>query len=413
MRLPRFLAGRRDRRERRDGSWRLGQLQHWTDMGVGAGPTAAGVEMSETLAEGLPTVFACVRVVSSAVAQLPLKLFRLAPDGTKSEASDAPLFDVLHDLANPEMTAYDFRATLTSHLLLWGNAYAEIVRDARGDVVALWPLLPWAMTVDRDDRRRLRFRYQTADGRREWLYHPARPPILRLAIHSFDGLMGRSPVRVLREAMGYTRALERFGSAFFANGSTHGGWLVSPQADISDEEIKRLRESIESTARGPSKAFRLGVLWGGLKFEPLTGMPLEDAQFLESQKFMRSVLCGAFGVPPHMIGDLERATFSNIENESLRWLRDGLEPYLSNWEAAIRRDCLGPRAFGRYYPRFIRQAMVRGDLESRSKALATMRQNGVISANEWRALEELDPISEADGGNHYLVNSAAVPASST
>jgi HK97 family phage portal protein len=369
-------------------------------------PTTAGVTVTESVAEGLPTVFACVRVISSAVAQLPLKLYRLAPDGRKSEAADHPLYEVLHDLSNPEMSAFELRALLMSHLLLWGNAYAEIQRNARGEVTALWPLQPWRVRVDRDEQRRLRFTY-AGPQQKTWIYDPNRPPLLRLSINSQDGVTGRSVISVLAQSMGYTAALERFGASFFSNGSTFGG-ILSTEEQIGPEAEEALRKKIEALHQGTDRAHRFLVLDSAFKFERL-GIPPEDAQFLESQKFMRSVLCGAFGVPPHMIADLDRATFSNIENESLRWLRDGLESHLVNWESAIRRDLLGPRSFSNYYARFVRNAMVRGDLASRSTALATMRQNGVINANEWRALEEMDPIAKADGGDLYVVNTAAQP----
>lgn len=389
--------------EVRTGRWQLSQLKSWSDMGVGDGPTRAGVSISESTVEGLPTVFSCVRVIASAVAQLPLKLFRRESDGSKHEASDHPLFEVLHDLANPEMTAYELRSLMTSQLLLWGNAYADIVRNPRGEVTALWPLCPWKMRIVRDDRRRLRFHYP---GRDAIVYDPNLPQILRLSIHSEDGVVGRSVVRVLRESLGLTLALERFGATFFGNGSTFGG-VLSSDADLDDEQLKDARGVIEQLHQGPDRAHRFLVLKNGYKYTPL-GLPPEDAQFLESRKFQRSELCGVFGVPPNFIGDLERATFSNIESESIRWLRDGLEPHLVNWESAIRRDCLGPRAFSRYYGRFVRNAMLRGDLLSRSRALATMRQNGVINADEWRQLEEMDPI-EGAGGKVYVLNTAAQP----
>ena len=372
---------------------------------LGGGPTKAGVTVNEELAEGIPTVFSCVRVIASAVAQLPLKLYRVEENG-KREATDHPLYEVLHDLGNPEMTSYELRYLMTSHLLLWGNCFAEVERNPRGEVTALWPLMPWAMQVDRDDRRRLRFRYSTQDGQREWIHDPARPPIFRLMIHSLDGITGRSPVRVLRESMGLTLALERFGATFFKNGSTFGGVMTSDD-NLDDDQIRDIRKKIEELHQTADRAHRILVVGAGFKYTQ-TGVPPEDAQFLESRKFQRSEICGPFGVPPHMIADLERSTYSNVENESLRWLRDGLDPHLVNWEAAVRRDLLGPRSFTRYYARFIRNAAVRGDLKSRSEALATMRQNGVINADEWRALEEMDPIG-GEVGSAYLVNSAARP----
>ena len=388
-------------------SWRLSSLPNWSEMGLGGGPTKAGVTVSEATVEGIPSAFACIRVISSAVAQLPLKLYRLEPDGRKQEATDHPLYEVLHDLANPELTSYELRYLLTSQLLLWGSAYAEIERDASGRVISLWPLQPWKVRIDRDDRRRLRFHYQ---GRSEpWLYDPSRPPLLRLSVNSQDGITGRSVVQILRESLGLTQALQQFGATFFKNGSTFGGVLSATDRDIDDEQAKNIRERIEELHGTADRAHKFLVLGMGFRFEQF-GMPLEDAQFLESRKFQRSEICGAYGVPPHMIADLDRATFTNVENESLRWLRDGLEPHLVNWEAAIRRDCLGPRSFSTHYARFTRNAMVRGDLKSRSDALAVQRDRGIINANEWRALEEMDPISDADGGNKYIISGQAKPA---
>lgn len=385
--------------------------QTFADL-VGQPPTAAGITVSEATAEALPVVFSCVRVIASAVAMLPLKLYRRHDDGTTGEATDHPLYAVLHDLANPEMTAYELRALLQTHLLLWGDCYAELERNARGEVVAAWPLQPWRMRVDRDSRARLRFTYTQANGtQKDWLYDPHRPPILRLHVHSLDGVTGRSVVRVLRESLGLTAQLQRFGAKFFRDGM-HVNGVLEVAEDLEPEQEQGIRETLAKFHTNTDRAHQTLVLSAGRKYTPI-GMPLEDAQFLESRKFQRSELCGAFGVPPHMVGDLERATFSNIEAESLRWLRDGLDPHLVNWESALRRDCLGPRSFDRYYARFVRNAMVRGDLRSRSEALQIQRRNGVISADEWRAFEELDPIGSAKGGDDYLViggGTAAVPA---
>lgn len=380
---------------------------------LGHETTSAGVTVTEATAEALPTVFSCVRVLSSAVAQLPFKLYRVTDSG-KTEATDHPLYSVLHDLANPEMTAYEFRALLQSYLLLWGNAHAEIERNARGEVVALWPLQPWRLHVDRDDRRRLRFTYTTASGqRKEWLYDPHRPPILRLHINSLDGITGRSVVTVLRESLGLTAAMQRFGAAFYRQGTVLGG-VLSADEELDPDQKKDIGKAIELFHSGADRAHRTLVLEAGRTYTQI-GMPLQDAQFLESRKFQRSELCGAFGVPPHMVGDLERATFSNIESESLRWLRDGTDPHLVNWEAATRRDCLGPRSFATHYTRFTRNAAVRGDLRSRSEALQIQRRNGVINADEWRAFEELDPIG-GDEGTKYLViggGAATMPAAAS
>ena len=203
--------------------------------------------------------------------------------------------------------------------------------------------------------------------------------------------------------------MERFGATFYKNGAALGSVLSSDQ-DLDPEQRKEILEAVESIHAGPDRAHRFLIIGAGMKYPRRRACRHRMRNSWRAGSFQRSEICGPFGVPPHMIGDLERATFSNVENESLRWLRDGLEPHLVNWESALRRDCLGPRSFNTYYARFIRAAMLRGDMASRSQALATQRQNGVISANEWRALEEMDPISKTDGGDTYIVNSAAQPA---
>jgi HK97 family phage portal protein len=390
--------------ERRD--WFGADVPAWplSSTSIVGGRSQAGVVVTESSAEGLPVVFACVRVIANAVAQLPCKLYKLDPGGaskTEVEASDHPLASVLDRMSNPEMTSFEFRQTMISHLLLWGNCYAKIDRNPSGQVTALWPLYPWLLSVTRDDQRRLVFSY----GAEKWTYDPARPQILRLCIHSQDGIVGRSVVRVLRESIAGGIALQKFGNTFFGNGATFGGILSSPD-DLDEEQRLQVRAEIDQLHQGPDRAHRFLLLYNGLKYEKL-GIPPEDAQFLESKKFSRSELAGCFGVPPHMIGDLDRATFSNIENESIRWLRDGLEPYLKNFEEAVSRDLLGPRSYQQFDVRFVRNAMLRGDLKTRSEALQILRQNGIINANDWRELEELNPISAADGGDKYIITSQA------
>jgi HK97 family phage portal protein len=202
------------------------------------GPSKAGVIVTEQTAEGVPAVQACVRVLAHAVAQLPLKMFQL--DGeSKIEVIDHPLASVLDRMSNPEMTSFEFRATMMNHLLLWGNAYAKIDRNPSGQVIALWPLLPWMMSVTRDDRGRLIFQY----GSEKWPYDPAHPQILRLSINSPDGIVGRSVVRILREAIGGAIALQTFGNTFFGNGTAMGGFLET-EHDLDPQQRADLRADV-------------------------------------------------------------------------------------------------------------------------------------------------------------------------
>lgn len=378
---------------------------------LGREATAAGVSVSPETAEALPTVYACCRVIASAIASLPLQLHRRDGRGSRV-AGDHPLHSVLHDQANAESTSYDLRYALACQRLLWGCAYGLIERNARGEAIALWPLESPRMRVRRDADRRLVFEYYGPSGRKQtWTHDPYRPAILRWPINSLDGVTGRSVIGMLRESLGLSAAQERFASRFFGNGTAFGG-LLSSDDPLDDPDARNdLRKEIETQHAGPNKAHRLLVLGGGFKFTPF-GVPPQDAQFLESRKFERSVIAGAFAVPPSMIGDLERATFSNVEHEAIRWLRDGLEPHLASFEQVIARDLIGPRASGELYARFNRAAAVRGDLKTRTESLATWRRLGVISPNEWRELEDWNPISPADGGDDYVIigGGAATPA---
>lgn len=368
-------------------------------------PVAAGVRIDETTGEQIHTVFSCIRVIASGVATLPLKLQRLTPDGRRIDAVDHPLYELLHDLANPEQTSSDFREEMTRKALIWGQSFAEIIRNPSGQPVALWALDSSRMFVDRDERNRLRFRYHFSSrdrrsGEQTWLYDPARPPLLRIVINSLDGGMtGRSPIRVLRETHGWAAATERFGASFFGNGSTFGG-LLKAKAKLRDGVGDRLKKQIEQGHKGPNKAHSFIILEDGLEYEKL-GVNPDDAQFLDSVKLQRSILCGAYGVPGHMISDTDRSV-ENLESESLRWLRDGLDPWLVKFEQSIKRDLLGPRSFGMFEPRFVRQAAVRTDFKTRQEGLAVMGDHGVLTRDEWRELEDMSRLAE--GGDLPAAN---------
>lgn len=368
--------------------------------------TAAGVVVTPESAHSLPTVYACIRILSNSVAMLPLKLYRRREDGGREEAIEHPLFGVLHRAPNPEMTAPDLLRTIVVHLLLYGNSYSEIVRDDSGRITALWPLFPPAMHVDRDDQRRLRFRYFAPTGRREWILDPSRPPLLRLAINSLDGgITGRSPIDLLRESLGLARAQQTFAATFFRNSSVFGG-VLSTDRDLDDEQAEAIQRNIERLHKSAEKAHRFLVLGAGFKFTPF-GMRLSDAQFLESRRFSRDELCAAFGVPPVLLGDVSGSSqYRTVADLGQHFLTFGLEPLLASIEAAIDRDLIGPRSGGRYYARFTRQALVRMNLRERTSAFAVMRQNGVLSADEWRELEDLNPLPNGQGKEYVRLPSA-------
>jgi HK97 family phage portal protein len=376
---------------------------------LGGTLSASGASVTEYTAEGLPALYAAVHLIADNVAQLPLKLMRRREDGGRDVATDHPLYTVLHDLANPELTAFDLRETLQTHLCLWGNAYAEVVRDARGRVTQLWPLDPARMTIDRDGLNRLRYVYELLRGGRQvWIYDPNRPPLLHLRINAHDGIHGRSPIRLHRESLGLTKAAEQFGARFFGNQARPSG-VLQAKTQLSPEAQTKLRTQWEAMMQG-DRMHSTAILEEGMVWQSIT-VPPEDAQFLETRKFQIDEIARIYRIPPHMLGAVDRSTSwgTGIEQQQIGFLTFTLMPWLERWKQAIKRDLLNRQEFTIYDAVFIVNGLLKGDAASRAAALATQRQNGIINANEWRALEEMDPIAAEDGGDLYMVNGNMLP----
>jgi len=375
--------------------------------GLGAVPVSSGVSVTPRSAEGIPVVFACDKVIKQDIGKTPIKLKRRNKDGSRIDDVNHPVYHALHDLANPCMTAFEFKETMQGWLNLWGNAYAEIVRTR--DEVQLWPLDSSRMTVDLDSFNRLRYTYKQGTSRaREWIFDPANPPIFHLRENSLDGIHGRSPIQVLREAMGAQIAADRYVGRFYGQGG-HPRVALSTSQKLTGDAVKRIRSDFETMTVGEQNWHRVVVMDHDLKPVPMV-MPNRDAQFVELQKLGRSALCGAFRVPAHKVNDLERATFSNIEHQSIEWVTDGLMPHFVCWQQAIGRDLLNPKTFATHFAVFDVRELVRGDFKTFNDGLAVMRQNGAITANQWRAeLDMDDHIAPEDGGDLYLVNGNMLP----
>lgn len=302
----------------------------------------------------MTAVYSCVRILSEAIAGLPVHLYRYDGSGGKEKATDHPLYFILHDEPNPEMTSFVFRETLMTHLLLWGNAYAQIIRNGKGEVVALYPLMPNRMTVDRDADGHLYYEYQTSqdeahtmDGSRIRLL-PS--DVLHIPGLGFDGLMGYSPIAMAKNAIGMAIACEEYGAKFFANGATPGGILEHPGV-VKDPE--RVRESWNSAFGGSANANKVAVLEEGMKYTPISISP-EQAQFLETRKFQINEIARIFRIPPHMIGDLEKSSFSNIEQQSLEFVKYTLDPWVCRWEQSMQRALLSMDEKKEYFSSKIR-----------------------------------------------------------
>ena len=369
------------------------------------GSTTSGKLVNEQTAMQTTAVYACVRILSEAVAGLPLHIYRYRADGGKERIPQHPLYSLLHDEPNSEMTSFVFRETLMSHLLLWGNAYAQVVRNGRGQVIALYPLLPSKMDVSRAANGELLYTYyrdsdETGLNPKGGYVTLRKDEVLHIPGLGFDGLIGYSPIAMSKNAIGMSLATEEYGASFFANGANPGGVLEHPGV-IKD--IQRVKDSWNTAYQGSGNAHKIAVLEEGMKFQAI-GIPPEEAQFLETRKFQIDEIARIFRVPPHMVGDLEKSSFSNIEQQSLEFVKYTLDPWVVRWEQSLQQSLILPSEKASLMIRFNLDGLLRGDYQSRMNGYAVGRQNGWMSANDIRELEDMNRISAEEGGDLYLVN---------
>lgn len=384
-----FLARALRRSSGVNRSTTVGPTSEWWAL---RGSMVAGQAVTPRSAMTIVAVYAAVRILGEGVGSLPLILYERLPNGGKRRATEHPLYTILHDAPNEEMTAIVFRETLQVHLGLWGNAYAQIVRDNGGRVQELWPLRPDRMTVMRDEQGRLRYVYQTDRG----VVVLRADEVLHIPALGFDGLVGYSPIAMARRTLGLAMAAEEFGAKFFENDARPGVVLRYP-GKLSEEAYRRLRQSWEEAHQGVGRAHRPAILEEGMDITTV-GIPPQDAQFLETRKFQITEIARLYRIPPHMLADLDRATFSNIEHLGIEFVVHTLRPWLVRWEQAIWLQLLTPEERKRYFAEHLVDGLLRGDIKSRYEAYAIGRQNGWLSANDIRELENMNPIP---GGDAY------------
>jgi HK97 family phage portal protein len=368
------------------------------------GNSTSGKRVNERSAMQMTAVYSCVRILSEAVASLPLHFYKYGKNGSKVKAVDHPLYMLLHDEPNPEMTSFVFRETLMTHLLLWGNAYAQIIRNGKGEIIALYPLMPDRMKVDRDEHGRLYYEYQVssddAPTNKGATVKLTPDEVMHIPGLGFDGLVGYSPIAMAKNAIGLAIAAEEYGSKFYANGAAPSGVLEHP-GTLKDPS--KVRDSWSQTFGGSANSHKVAVLEEGMKYTPISISP-NEAQFLETRKFQIDEIARIFRVPPHMVGDLEKSSFSNIEQQSLEFVKYTLDPWVSRWEQNMARSLLTAEEKQNYFIKFNVDGLLRGDYQSRMNGYATARQNGWMSANDIRELENLDRIPAELGGDLYLIN---------
>lgn len=397
------LFKKRDGPKEVRGSQQLQDFIKGVDVDFVGANSNSGIQVDELRAMQTSAVYACVKILAETIASLPLHLFKKGKSGHNELAEEHPLYTCLYESPNEEMTSFEFRETMMTSLLLWGNAYARIIRR-QGHVTELWYLKPNYMTVERDSQTgKIKYTYSDDITNKTYVYKPSQ--ILHIKGLSIDGVKGLSPIAQAREAVGLSLAAEEYGSKFFGNGARPGGVLEHPGILKNPE---KLRESWNQVYQGTKNSHKIAVLEEGMKYHSI-GIAPEDAQFLETRKYQVNEICRIFRIPPHLVADLERATFSNIEHQSIEFVQYTIRPWLVRWEQEITKSLLSDEEKTLYFARFNVDGLLRGDYKSRMEGYAIGRQNGWLSSNDIRRLEDMPLIDKEKGGDDYLVNGNMIP----
>ena len=353
-------------------------------------------ETPETAPE-VSAVLACIRVLAEGVSALPLHLYRLDSNGAKVTATENPLYKILRSRPNEEQTSLELREQLVMLYLLYGNAFCEIKRA--GNVITdLLPLHPSRMNVERIADGSLRYVYREPNGR-QTIYQPRQ--ILHLRMPSLDGVNGMSIPSLVRDSIALTRSLETYALSFFSNGAKVGCVLTSPEgSNIPAEAAERIRDQWERIHRGADRAHRTAVLPGGLKVQDISSSNSES-QFIEARKMAVVEICRAFRVPPHLVQSLDGATYSNIEHQSREFLTYSLMPHLRRIEDSISRDLITDESL---FAEHDVHAMMRGDSSARAAWYQQALNSGIMSINEVRASEGMNPIGPEGDERFMQVN---------
>lgn len=361
---------------------------------IATGRTRSGQDITADTALRVSSVFSCVRLLSETMAAMPLGLYQ-KQDRNRIEAKDHPLHQLLSNLPNSEMTSFDFRTQVMASLLLQGKSYSQVLRDRAGRVGEIWPQMPNICQLDRDKSGKL---VLVVEGEpKAWTMDK----VFRINGLTTNGIDGLSPIGLMRETIGSAMAMEHYSAATFGNGAKPGG-VLSMDGKLSKDGQDRLIESWNKTHGGADNANKVAVLQEGMKWQQIS-MNAADAQFIETRKYNRSEIAGIYGVPPNMIGDLDRATFSNVENQGLQYVIYSCVPWITRFEQSAFRDLLTPEERKTYYTKFNVRGLLRGDTTARSAFYRELFNVGAYSPNMILALEDENPV---EGGDQHFINGA-------
>lgn len=390
----------------------MGSLQKWAPEQRGDHPSkpsdltlaawgvrksASGVIVNEQTALTSSTVYGAVKLLAEATGMLPLKLYRRLSGGGKELADEHPLFRIIHTQPNSEMTSQTWRELIVTDLLLYGNHYSFIMRNNAGKVLFIRPLRPDKMAeIYRAKSGNLFYRY-TPDRLPQVLF-PA-TEIMHLRGLSKEGIMGYNPINLAREAIGLSLAVEEYGAKLFANDATPGGILRHPGA-LSPEAKKSLRADWVNQHQGSGNAHTMTVLEENMEYEKV-GLNPEEAQAVPIRKFQLQEVARVFNVPPHMLKDLEKASFNNIEQQSLEFVTYSLGVWLKRIEGGINKDLIVESEQATLYAEHLVEGLLRGDIKTRYQAYNMAWRNSWMSADEIREKENMNPQPGGLGAKYY------------
>ena len=350
----------------------------------------------------LSDILTCVRVLAESIASLPLCVYMYGNNGGQ-KAKEHPLFELLRWQPNANMTSYDLRLWMMIDCLLRGNGVAQVLRDGTGKVVELYPLFCSKLGYHLMDDGTLHYTYPDPDDPEKDLMLE-QDEVLHIRLFASGYLMSPSLIELGSELLSGALGAENYTREFFENGTAVSGVIEYPN-EMDEETFQRLKQDWSNKYSGTGSRHKTPILEGGARFTPIA-LSHAETQMLESRKYTRSQIAGLFRVPAHLINDLERATFSNIVEQDLGFVKHTLRPYLTNWEQKLRMTLLSDSEKDMYYFKHETDDLLRGDLKQRMDAYAQGIQNGIFSPNDARRRED-EPTYE--GGDTYFVNGALMP----
>lgn len=373
----------------------------WLTNFLGGRASSTGINVTEMKALQHTAVYACVHILAQNIATLPLNVFQSQATGGKLKAVNHPLYPVLHKAANSEMSSFVWRETMQGHIGLWGNGYSEIEFNNAGQIIGLWPLRPDKTYPYRNpETKELEYYTTLPDGTTVKL---PKNRVLHIAGFGFDGIRGYNPIDLACQSIGIGLAAEEYGARFFGNGATVSGVLEHP-GELGADGRQNLRQSFEELHSGLEKSHRLMILEEGLKYNQI-GIPPQTAQYLETRKFAVTDIARFYHVPPHMIGDLERSTNNNIEQQSIDFVTNTMLPWYTRWEQGMDMKLIfakDPKGVNStYFTKFMINGLMRGDSKSRSEFYHNARLDGWLNANDIRELEDMNPIEGVAGTEYW------------